>query len=179
MENKRVKLIRMEDPYTKLKKGDEGTIVGKDSLGQILVKWDNGSTLSLIPEIDEYEIIEEKVFKFFEFVKNPDLEFINAKMEEIQDLVSGFKNVQFSWNFESQEEDGLEDENMRVEISIPKENVKIEWKIDMDRGELVEITNHGDDTDEYETKFTSPDEALGIVEKEIYYWLGVPEKKRN
>ncbi len=179
MENKRVKLIRMEDPYTDLKKGDEGTITGKDSLGQILVKWDNGSTLSLIPEIDEYQIIEEKVYKFFEFVKNPDLGFIEAKMEEIQDLVSSFKSVQFSWNFESEQEGKDGDMNMSIEIKIPNENCAINWDIDFDKGELTEVTDHMEDDDEYHTKFTTPDEALSIVEKEIYYWLGIPEKKRN
>ena len=179
MENKRVKLIRMEDPYTDLKKGDEGTITGKDSLGQILVKWDNGSTLSLIPEIDEYQIIEEKVYKFFEFVKNPDLDFIEAKMEEIQDLVSSFKNVQFSWNFESDQEGKDGDMNMSIEIKIPSERSTINWDIDFNKGELTEVTNHMGDDDEYFTKFTTPDEALSIVEKEIYYWLEIPEKKRN
>lgn len=55
---KRVKLIRMEDPYTDLKPGDEGTIRGVDGIGQIMVNWDNGSPLSLIPDFDEYYIPE-------------------------------------------------------------------------------------------------------------------------
>lgn len=55
---KRIKLIRMEDPYTNLKNGDEGTINGIDDMGNVLVKWDNGSSLSILPEIDEYEILE-------------------------------------------------------------------------------------------------------------------------
>jgi len=50
---KRVELIRMEDPYTDLKKGDMGTVKGVDRIGQIMVNWDNGSTLSLIPDLDE------------------------------------------------------------------------------------------------------------------------------
>ncbi len=44
-EQKRVKLTRMEDPYTKLVDGDEGTIVGEDDAGYILVRWDRGSSL--------------------------------------------------------------------------------------------------------------------------------------
>lgn len=59
--NKKVKLIRMEDPYTDLKSGDIGTIIGVDDIGQIMVKWESGSALSLIPEIDEYEILERKL----------------------------------------------------------------------------------------------------------------------
>ena len=38
--------------------GTEGTITGVDDLGQIQVKWDNGSSLSIIDEIDDYEILK-------------------------------------------------------------------------------------------------------------------------
>ena len=54
--DKRVKLVRMEDPYTDLKPGSEGTIRGEDDAGHILVNWDNGSSLNLCPDIDEYHI---------------------------------------------------------------------------------------------------------------------------
>ena len=37
--------------------GMEGIITGVDDIGQIQVKWDNGSTLSVIDEIDDYEIL--------------------------------------------------------------------------------------------------------------------------
>jgi hypothetical protein len=37
-----------------------GTIRHIDGLGQIHVEWDNGRTLAVIPEIDEYEIIDEE-----------------------------------------------------------------------------------------------------------------------
>ena len=37
--------------------GTEGIITGIDGIGQIQVKWDNGSTLSVIDEIDDYEIL--------------------------------------------------------------------------------------------------------------------------
>ena len=56
--NKRVRLVKMADPHTKLKFGDEGTIKGVDGIGQIMVRWDSGSTLSLIPEEDSYIILD-------------------------------------------------------------------------------------------------------------------------
>ena len=37
--------------------GSEGIITLVDDIGQLHVKWDNGRTLALIPEEDEYEII--------------------------------------------------------------------------------------------------------------------------
>lgn len=53
-QGERIKLISMDDTYTKLKEGDEGTIYGVDDIGQIHVQWDNGSTLALIPEKDRF-----------------------------------------------------------------------------------------------------------------------------
>jgi len=56
LKDKRVELIFMDDDYTTLSKGDMGTIRGTDDIGNILVDWDCGSTLSLIPNVDEYII---------------------------------------------------------------------------------------------------------------------------
>lgn len=56
---KRIRMIEMPDDPDPIKPGEEGEITGVDDLGQIMVKWDNGRTLSLIPEIDKYEIIEK------------------------------------------------------------------------------------------------------------------------
>ncbi len=43
----RVVLIKMDDPYTKLKPGDKGTVVSVDDIGTIHVKWDSGSSLGV------------------------------------------------------------------------------------------------------------------------------------
>lgn len=53
----RVELIQMEDPHTKLKKGDKGTVDFVDDIGQLHVKWDSGSTLALIPGVDIWKLI--------------------------------------------------------------------------------------------------------------------------
>ena len=55
----RIELIAMDDPWTSLKKGDQGYSMGVDDMGQIMMKWDNGSTLSLIPGEDRFRKIEE------------------------------------------------------------------------------------------------------------------------
>lgn len=56
----RVKLIKMDDPYTHLKPGDWGTVQGVDDAGQIMMKWDSGGSLSLIPGEDIFQK-EERV----------------------------------------------------------------------------------------------------------------------
>lgn len=50
----RVALISMDDPYTTLKPGDMGTVQGVDDAGQIMMRWDSGSSLSLIPGEDSF-----------------------------------------------------------------------------------------------------------------------------
>lgn len=58
MVGKRVELVKMNDPYTALPPGIQGTVIMVDDLGTIHVKWDNGSTLGLIPGEDIYKIVE-------------------------------------------------------------------------------------------------------------------------
>ena len=53
---KRIRINHMED-IQPVPDGMEGIITGVDDIGQIQVKWDNGSTLSVIDEIDDYEIL--------------------------------------------------------------------------------------------------------------------------
>ncbi len=53
---KRIRINHMDD-IQPVPDGTEGTITGVDGIGQIQVKWDNGSTLSVIPEEDDYEIL--------------------------------------------------------------------------------------------------------------------------
>lgn len=41
----RVELVFMDDPYTKLKPGDQGTVSVVDSIGTVFIDWDCGSSL--------------------------------------------------------------------------------------------------------------------------------------
>lgn len=53
----RVRLIFMDDIYTKLKAGDQGTVEFVDDIGTIHVRWDTGSGLGLVPGVDRFEKI--------------------------------------------------------------------------------------------------------------------------
>ncbi len=43
----RVRLLRMNDPYTNLEVGDEGTVISVDDIGTIHVSWDKGGSLGV------------------------------------------------------------------------------------------------------------------------------------
>ncbi|MEA4934161.1 MAG: DUF4314 domain-containing protein [Lawsonibacter sp.] len=48
----RIQLISMDDPYTNLHPGLEGTVSLIDDIGTIFVNWDNGSYLGVVYGID-------------------------------------------------------------------------------------------------------------------------------
>ena len=55
----RVELICMNDPYTKLKPGDRGTVTMVDSIGTVFVNWDCGSGLGIVYQEDSCRILTE------------------------------------------------------------------------------------------------------------------------
>jgi hypothetical protein len=58
---KRVRCLEMplpRDPHP-VPVGTEGICWDVDGIGQLLMKWDNGSTLNLIPGVDKFEVIEK------------------------------------------------------------------------------------------------------------------------
>jgi len=54
----RIMLIEMKDIQAP-PPGSMGTIKGIDGIGQIHVKWDNGSSLAVQPVGDRYQIFDE------------------------------------------------------------------------------------------------------------------------
>ena len=54
----RVALVRMNDPYTKLRPGDLGTVEFVDDAGTLFCRWDNGSTLGVVFGEDEIRLYD-------------------------------------------------------------------------------------------------------------------------
>jgi len=163
---KRITIIRMEDPYTELRPGAKGTITGEDDMGHILVQWDNGSSLSLIPEVDEFHIEESvKIRKFLEFVESDS--FIDAKLEELEDMVKSFtegKDLMYHWENKNDE---------AVVITFQFDGVAVKYDFDIDEGVL---TKTSDDRVEFEEMVESEEEGLEMIEKDIQMMLGISER---
>ncbi|MBS3937605.1 MAG: DUF4314 domain-containing protein [Peptococcaceae bacterium] len=56
----RVELVRMNDPYAKLRPGDKGTADFIDDTGTIFCLWDSGSTLGVVYGEDEVKKLSTK-----------------------------------------------------------------------------------------------------------------------
>lgn len=54
---KRVRMIFMED-VDPIEPGQIGVVKSVDDLGQLQVEWDNGRTLAIIPEKDQFEVLD-------------------------------------------------------------------------------------------------------------------------
>jgi len=54
---KRIELILCTDEFTALTPGTQGVIQHVDDNGTVFVNWDTGSTLGLIPGIDEWKYL--------------------------------------------------------------------------------------------------------------------------
>ena len=54
----RVELLAMDDPQAP-PTGTRGEVMGVDDAGQLLVRWETGSSLSLISGIDSFRIVQK------------------------------------------------------------------------------------------------------------------------
>ena len=55
----RIELVSMDDPYSKLKPGDHGTVEFVDDIGTIHISWDCGSGLGIVYGVDRIRIISQ------------------------------------------------------------------------------------------------------------------------
>lgn len=53
----RIQLTELNDPYSRLKPGEAGNLLFIDDIGTYHVKWDNGSSLGLVPSEDRFNIL--------------------------------------------------------------------------------------------------------------------------
>ena len=50
----RLELVQMNGDPKPVPPGTRGTVVDVDGIGQLVMKWDNGRTLSLVPGVDQF-----------------------------------------------------------------------------------------------------------------------------
>jgi hypothetical protein len=62
-EGTRVELQSMDDPYSKLRPGDRGSVTHIDDTGTVFVNWDKGSGLGLVYGVDSFSKVTERVYE--------------------------------------------------------------------------------------------------------------------
>jgi hypothetical protein len=55
---RRTRLVRTSDQYTRLIPGSERVVQMVDDLGTIFIAWDSGSRLGLVPSEDLFEFVD-------------------------------------------------------------------------------------------------------------------------
>lgn len=82
----------LKDDYRTIKAGEKCIVEHIDDIGTIHVVWENGSTLGLLTDIDNFEIIEKIKVVMVEVNKKPYVKIIDNTLEDKQALVGG--NIQ-------------------------------------------------------------------------------------
>ncbi|MFI3227288.1 MAG: DUF4314 domain-containing protein [Clostridia bacterium] len=52
-----IKLISMDDPYAPIPSGTVGEVTKVDDVGTLHMKWSNGSTLGIVPDEDDFQVL--------------------------------------------------------------------------------------------------------------------------
>ena len=56
----RVKLLEMNDSFSRLQKGDKGTVFKiEEDQDLVWVNWDNGEKLALLADMDKFKIVKK------------------------------------------------------------------------------------------------------------------------
>jgi len=54
---RRVRLVATNDPWTRLRSGEEGLVTGVDCTGTVHVRWDSGGHLGLVTEAGDRFVV--------------------------------------------------------------------------------------------------------------------------
>jgi hypothetical protein len=120
-----------------------------------------------------------KYLKIFEeFVGPIDLEYVNAKMDELSDLVSEYSGISFEYNIESNQENENLQGILKVNLIATDTIAQISWELDLDSPHLIvkEIGDSDELEEIYNSHLSSVEEGLDVIEKHIYDIFEISER---
>lgn len=85
----RIKLNYMDDPYHPIPEGTKGTVEHVDDAGQIHMKWDNGGGLALVPNVDDFHIVDQINVIVVRPDEHPYVINIDNDLKTMQSIVDG------------------------------------------------------------------------------------------
>lgn len=81
----KVRLVKMDD-FKAPPIGTQGTVLGVDDVGSVIVEWDNGSRLNVVLGEDEIEILPETVI-YTLYSQEGDITFIMEDKKNITSVI--------------------------------------------------------------------------------------------
>ena len=120
-----------------------------------------------------------KYLKIYEEFREPlDIEYVNAKMNELSDLMSEYSGISFEYNIESKEENDNLQGVLHVSLKATDTVAQISWELDLDSPHLiVKELNENDNLEEiYNSHLSSTEEGLDVIEKHIYDIFEISER---
>ena len=123
-----------------------------------------------------------KYLKIFEeFVGPIDLEYVNAKMDELSDLVSEYSGISFEYNIESNQENENLQGILKVNLIATDTVAQISWELDLDSPHLIvkEIGDSDELEEIYNSHLSSVEEGLDVIEKHIYDVFEISERVKS
>lgn len=113
-----------------------------------------------------------KHIKLFEYFFIPDInpDTIHAKMQELQDLIPA--NYEFNYELQIGGDLGQDQGFLYVHLFMLDQDIVINWTIDLDKLEI----KFDDASQPYKETVSTIDEALSMIEDDIYDICGISEK---
>lgn len=110
----------------------------------------------------------KKIKLFREFIEGSD-NLIDAKMQELKDLIDGLSDnsIIYQWENKSDHE---------VVVNFTYNNLSVRYEFDIDQMYVAKFVG---DTTDFQTYVESIDEGLDIIEKDIQGILGISEKAKT
>ena len=155
----RVMLLNMNDPYSPVESGMRGTVQSVDDIGQLLMKWDNGRALALIPGEDSFRrLTQEEIDRYMKFLKEvcPDIPVfaISAKEEKgITELEEQIKDMFFGGEISFNDEVYITNARHKAALEEAKESLRL----------VKESINMGMAEDFFSIDLMSAYESLGRI----------------
>ena len=140
-EGTKIKLNYMKDNYNPVPNGTLGIVDHVDDAGQIHVKWENGSSLALLYDEDDFEIINEKTIeKAFER-KIKYIDNFDKSAEKESTIAELKKEIEVKWFYHAEANAGKkEEESYEQFINWTRDVIKIH---DMSDDEFVDKILYG------------------------------------
>lgn len=110
----------------------------------------------------------KKIKLFREFIENHD-NVIDAKMQELKDLIDGMSdnNIVYEWKNKSDHE---------VVVNFSTSDIAVRYEFDIDEMYVAKFVGNVCD---FQTPVESIDEGIEIIEKDVQGILGISEKART